>query len=40
MADFGQNAEGAPLAKFSKWPIFSAEFRELQKKGNTSPIVA
>ena len=40
MADFGQNAKGGPLAKFSKWPIFLPEFRKLQKKGNTSRILA
>ena len=40
MADFGQNAKGGPFAKFSKWPIFFAELRKLQKIGNTSPIVA
>ena len=40
MADFGQSAKGGPLAKLSKWPIFLAELRKLQKKGNTSPIVA
>ena len=40
MADFGQNAKGGPCAKFSKWPIFLAEIRKLQKKGNTSPILA
>ena len=31
MADFGQNAKGGPFAKFSKWPIFLAELRKLQK---------
>ena len=40
MADFGQYAKGGPLAKFSKWPIFLAELQKLQKKGNTSPILA
>ena len=43
MADFGQNAKGGPCAKFSKfskWPIFLAELRKLQKIGNTSPILA
>ena len=40
MADFGQNAKGGPFAKFSKWPICLAELRKLQKKGNTSPILA
>ena len=40
MADFGENAKGGPLAKFSKWPIFLAERRKLQKKGNTCPILA
>ena len=40
MADFGQNAKGGPFAKFSKWPIFLAEVQKLQKKGNTSPILA
>ena len=39
MADFGQNAKGGPFAKFSKWPIFLAEFQKLQKIGNTSPIL-
>ena len=40
MADFGQNAKGEPLAKFSKWPIFLAEVQKLQKIGNTSLILA
>ena len=40
MADFGQNANGGPFAKFSKWPIFLAELRKLQKIGNTSPSLA
>ena len=26
MADFDQSAKGGPFAKFSKWPIFLAEF--------------
>ena len=38
MADFDQSAKGGPFAKFSKWPIFLAELRKLQKIGNTSPI--
>ena len=40
MADFDQSAKGGPFAKFSKWPIFLAEIRKLQKMGNTSPILA
>ena len=32
--------KGGPFAKFSKWPIFLAELRKLQKIGNTSPILA
>ena len=40
MADLDQNAKGAPFAKFSKLPIFLAEFQKLQKIGNTSPILA
>ena len=40
MADFDQSAKGGPFAKFSKWPIFLAELWKLQKKGNTSPILA
>ena len=42
MADFDQSAKGGPFAKFSKWPIFLAENRKLQKRGiaNTSPIFA
>ena len=40
MADFDQNAKGRPFAKFSKWPIFLAELQKLQKKANTSPILA
>ena len=40
MADFGQSAKGGPFAKFSKWPIFLAELRKLQKIRNTSPIFA
>ena len=41
MADFGQNAKGGPFAKFSKWPIFLAQIRKLQKMDrNTSPILA
>ena len=32
MADFDQCAKGGPFAKFSKWPIFLAELRKLQKK--------
>ena len=40
MADFDQSAKGGPFAKFSKWPIFLAEFRKLQKIENTSPILA
>ena len=40
MADFDQSAKGGPFAKFSKWPIFLAELRKLQKMGNTSPILA
>ena len=40
MADFDYSAKGEPFAKFSKWPIFSAEIRKLQKMGNTSPILA
>ena len=40
MADFCQSAKGGPFAKFSKWPIFLAELRKLQKIGNTSPIMA
>ena len=39
MADFGQSAKGGPFAKFSKWPIFLAELRKLQKIRNTSPIL-
>ena len=40
MADFGQNAKGGPFAKFSKWPIFLAKIRKLQKIENISPILA
>ena len=40
MADFDQSAKGGPFAKFSKWPIFLAELRKLQKITNTSPILA
>ena len=40
MADFDHNTNGGPFAKFSKWPIFLAEIQKLQKKGNTSPILA
>ena len=40
MTDFGQNAKGGPFAKFSKWPIFLAERRKLQKIRDTSPIAA
>ena len=41
MADFDQSAKGGgPFAKFSKWPIFLAELRKLQKIANTSPILA
>ena len=40
MADFDQSAKGGPFAKFSKWLIFLAELRKLQKIGNTSPILA
>ena len=40
MADFDQSAKGGPFAKFSKWPIFLAELRKLQKIRNTSPILA
>ena len=40
MANFGQNAKGGSFAKFSKWPIFLAELRKLQKIGNTSPSLA
>ena len=40
MADFGQSAKGGPFAKFSKWQIFLAELRKLQKIANTSPILA
>ena len=39
MADFGQSAKGGPFAKFSKWPMFLAELRKLQKIANTSPIL-
>ena len=38
MADFDQSAKGGPFAKFSKWPIFLAELRKLQKIRNTIPI--
>ena len=38
MADFGQHAKEGPIAKFSKWPIFLADLRKLQKIANTSPI--
>ena len=40
MAGFGQHATGGPSAKFSKWPIFLAQLRKLQKIANTSPILA
>ena len=40
MADFEQSAKGGPFAKFSKWPIFLAEIRKLQKIRNTSAILA
>ena len=40
MADFGQNAKGGHCAKFSKWPIFLAKIRKLQKIENISPILA
>ena len=40
MADFEQSAKGGPFAKFSKWPIFLAELRKLQKKRNASAILA
>ena len=40
MADFDQSAKGGPFAKFLKWPTFLAELRNLQKIGNTSPILA
>ena len=39
MADFDQSAKGGPFAKFSKWPIFLAELRKLEKIANTSPIL-
>ena len=40
MADFGQNAKGGPLAKFSKCLIFFAEPWKLKKIENTSSILA
>ena len=40
MADFGQNAKREPFAKFSKWPIFFAALGNVQKIGNTTPILA
>ena len=40
MADFDQSAKRGPFGKFSKWPIFLAEIRKLQKMGNTSLILA
>ena len=40
MADFEQSAKGGPFPKFSKWPIFLAELRKLQKIRNTSAILA
>ena len=40
MADFDQSVKGGPFAKLSKWPIFLAERRKLQKIANTSPILA
>ena len=40
MADLCQNVKGGPFPKFSKWPIFLAEFQKLKKIGNTSLILA
>ena len=40
MAEFDQSAKGGPFAKFSKWPIFLAELRKLEKLRNTCPILA
>ena len=40
MVDFGQNAKGRPLSKFSKSADFFAELRKVQKMANTSRILA
>ena len=37
---FWPKCKGGTLCKFSKWPIFLAELRKLQKIGNTSPSLA
>ena len=40
MADFGQNANGEPFAKFSKSADFLAEHRKVQKIGNSWRMLA